>query len=83
MSSSTIESVLTESRVFPPAPEFVRQANVSGMDAYRAMCAEAERDFEGFWARHARAELLWKKPFTQTLDESNAPFFRQSSMTSW
>ena len=76
MSSSTIESVLTESRVFPPAPEFVRQANVSGMDAYRAMCAEAERDFEGFWARHARAELLWKKPFTQTLDESNAPFFR-------
>ncbi len=46
------------------------------MDAYRAMCAEAERDFEGFWARHARAELLWKKPFTQTLDESNAPFFK-------
>ena len=48
--SSTIESVLTESRVFPPAPEFVAQANISGMDAYRAMCAEAERDFEGFWA---------------------------------
>ena len=72
--SSTIESVLTESRVFPPSPDFVRQANISGMDAYRAMCAEAERDFEGFWAKHARAELLWKKPFTRTLDESNAPF---------
>ena len=41
-----------------------------------ALCAEAERDFEGFWARHAREELLWHKPFTQTLDESKAPFFK-------
>ena len=74
--SSTIESVLTESRVFPPSPDFVRQANVPGMEAYHAMCAEAERDFEGFWAKHARAELLWKKPFTKTLDESHAPFYK-------
>ena len=27
---------------------FVKQANISGMDAYRALCAEAERDFDGF-----------------------------------
>jgi len=74
--SSTIESVLTESRVFPPSAEMVRQANISGMEAYRQMCAEAERDFEGFWARHAREELLWHKPFTKTLDESKAPFFK-------
>ena len=74
--SSTIESVLTESRVFPPSAEMVRQANISGMEAYKAMCAEAERDFEGFWARYARDELLWQKPFTKTLDESNAPFFK-------
>ncbi len=74
--SSTIESVLHETRVFPPPAEFVRQANVSGMDAYRALCAEAERDFEGFWARLARQYLVWKKPFTKVLDESNPPFFR-------
>ena len=74
--SSTIESVLQETRVFPPPPELARHANISGMEAYRAMCAEAERDFEGFWAGLARKELLWKKPFTQTLDESKAPFFR-------
>jgi acetyl-CoA synthetase len=74
--SSTIESVLTENRVFPPPAELVRQANVSGMEAYRRMCAEAERDFEGFWARLAREELLWHKPFTRTLDESNPPFFK-------
>ncbi len=73
---SNIETVLQETRVFPPAPEFVKQANVSGMQAYRAMCAEAEKDFEGFWSKHAKNELLWHKPFSKTLDESNAPFFK-------
>jgi acetyl-CoA synthetase len=73
---STIESVLQETRVFPPSEAFVKQANISGMAAYEAMCAEAERDFEGFWAKLARETLLWHKPFTQTLDESDAPFFK-------
>ena len=74
--SSGIESVLQENRVFPPAEAFVKQANISGMAAYKAMCADAERDFEGFWAGLARENLLWHKPFTQTLDESKAPFFK-------
>jgi len=74
--ASTIESVLSETRVFPPSAEFVRQANISGMDAYRALVAEAEKDFEGFWAKLAREHILWHKPFTKTLDESKAPFFR-------
>jgi acetyl-CoA synthetase len=74
--AATIESVLQENRVFPPAPEFVKQANISGMAVYEAMCKEAERDFEGFWARLAREYLLWHKPFSRTLDESNAPFFK-------
>jgi len=73
---ANIETVLQETRVFPPAPEFVKQANVSGMQAYRAMCAEAEKDFEGFWSKHAKNELLWHKSFSKTLDESNAPFFK-------
>src|SRR3970040_3040964 len=74
--SSIIESVLHEPRVFPPAPEFVKQANISGMEASRKLCAEAEKDFEGFWGRLAKEELLWHKPFTKVLDESKAPFFR-------
>ena len=74
--SSRIESVLSETRVFPPSPAFIKQANISGMDAYRKLCAEAEKDFEGFWARLAKEHLLWHKPFTKTLDESKAPFFR-------
>ena len=73
---STIESVLHEKRVFPPRPEVVKAANISGMEQYRALCDEAERDFEGYWARLAREEVLWHKPFTKVVDESNAPFFK-------
>jgi acetyl-CoA synthetase len=73
---STIESVLQENRLFPPSPEFVKQANISGQAAYDALCAEAERDFEGFWERLARGELAWHKPFTRVLDSSDAPFYK-------
>src|SRR4030095_3851594 len=73
---SGIETMLQEKRVFPPPAELVKQANVPGMEAYRKMVAEAERDFEGFWGRLARETLLWSKPFSKVLDESKAPFFR-------
>jgi len=73
---STIESVMQEHRVFNPPESFARQAAIPSMDAYRALCAEAERDYEGFWASRARDLLHWHKPFTKVLDESNAPFYK-------
>ena len=75
-SSNAIESVLVENRVFPPADSVVKAARVSGMAGYEALCAEANKDPEGFWARLAREHLQWTKPFTQTLDESKAPFYQ-------
>jgi acetyl-CoA synthetase len=74
--SSAIESVLVENRVFAPSQAVVKAARVSGMEGYNALCAEADRDFEGFWARLARENLVWSKPFTKTLNESNAPFYK-------
>ncbi|MDB5839897.1 MAG: acs, partial [Herminiimonas sp.] len=71
-----IETLKQESRVFSPSPDFVGNATISGMDAYQALCEEAEHDYEGFWARLARQNLEWRKPFTRTLDESNAPFYK-------
>ncbi|EJL88355.1 acetate--CoA ligase [Herbaspirillum sp. CF444] len=71
-----IETFKQENRVFAPPAEFVKNAAVSGMDAYNALCAEAERDYEGFWARLARENLQWKQPFTKTLNESDAPFYK-------
>jgi acetyl-CoA synthetase len=73
---SNIQSVLHENRVFNPSDAFVKQANVSGMGAYKAMCAEAEKDYAGFWAKLARDTIEWHKPFTKTLDESKAPFYK-------
>lgn len=72
----SIESVLTETRVFEPHPDFVKSANVSGLGAYHQLCAEAEADYEGFWAKLARELLVWHKPFTKTLNEDNAPFYK-------
>ena len=74
--SSAIESVLVENRVFPPSPATQQAARISGMAAYQALCAEAEKDYEGYWARLARDNVVWSKPFTQVLDESHAPFYR-------
>jgi len=73
---SNIESVLNETRVFEPSANFVKQANVSGMSGYRALCDAAAKDYEGFWGKLARETLLWKKPFSTTLDQGNAPFFK-------
>lgn len=74
--SSAIESVLVENRVFPPSQALQQAARIGGMGAYEALCAEAERDYEGYWARLARENVVWSKPFTEVLDESNAPFYR-------
>lgn len=73
---SAIESVLVENRVFPPSDATVKAARISGMAAYEALCKEAERDFEGYWARLARENVQWTKPFTKVLDESKAPFYK-------
>jgi acetyl-CoA synthetase len=74
--SNALESVLIEKRVFPPLASVVQGATIAGMSAYRALCAEAASNFEGFWGRLAREHLSWTKPFTQVLDESNPPFYR-------
>ena len=73
---SEIESLMHEERVFAPPTDFLKNANVAGMAAYEALCAEAEKDYEGFWARLAREHLEWHKPFSKTLDESQAPFYK-------
>lgn len=71
-----MEQLMQENRIFNPPNDFIKNAAVPGMDAYNALCAEAEKDYEGFWARLARENLYWKKPFTKALDETNPPFYK-------
>ncbi|KAF0813035.1 Acetyl-coenzyme A synthetase [Andreprevotia sp. IGB-42] len=73
---SSIDSVLKETRLFPPSDEFRTKANVSGMEGYNALCEKADNDYEGFWAELARELVSWKKPFTKTLNDSNAPAYK-------
>lgn len=72
----SIESVMHENRIFEPSEAFKQQAAVGSMQAYQALCKEAESDYEGFWAKLARELLIWHKPFTKTLNEDNAPFYK-------
>jgi acetyl-CoA synthetase len=53
-----------------------RHASIDGMEAYRALVAEAGQDHEAFWARLAREHLDWRRPFTKVLNDTNAPFYQ-------
>jgi len=68
MSDATIESILTEQRLFPPSPEFAAKAHIKSMEEYKALCAKAEADPLAFWAGLAESELHWMEKWHQVLD---------------
>ncbi|HKJ71515.1 MAG TPA: AMP-binding protein, partial [Gammaproteobacteria bacterium] len=76
MTDETLESVLTEERVFEVPDGVARNARISGMDPYLEMMKQASEDYEGFWAEQARNEISWETPFSEVLDESKAPFYK-------
>src|SRR5258708_27317375 len=69
MSTSTtnIESLSHEARVFPPPTEFAARAHIKSMSELEALRAEASADPEKFWARFAKSELHWFKPWYTVL----------------
>jgi acetyl-CoA synthetase len=69
---TSIESILTETRIFEPSDEFKAQANVQGLESYLRLCAEAEADPEKFWGGIA-SELHWFRPWDKVL-EWDPPF---------
>ena len=62
--------------VFQPNPEFAKEARIKNMDEYLALSKEAHDDYEGFWDRFAKEKIDWIKPYTNVLDESEAPFVK-------
>jgi len=65
--STGIESVLTENRLFPPAPAFAGRAHVGSLDEYRRLHQRSLDDPDGFWGEAAR-ELHWFKPWRRVLE---------------
>jgi acetyl-CoA synthetase len=71
----TISSVLSEQRLFPPSQKFTEAARIKPADLAALQC-RADADPVAYWADLARAEIAWRKLFTQTLDQSAAPNYR-------
>ncbi|HEX5821245.1 MAG TPA: acetate--CoA ligase [Solirubrobacterales bacterium] len=65
-----LESMLDIEK-FPPPDDFKKDALVTDESMYE----EAASDLEGFWQRQAEELVDWFEKPTQTLDESNAPFY--------
>lgn len=72
---NSIESVLEETRRFPPAAEISAKARLNE-ERRQALVEQARSEGPEFWAKLAREQLTWDKEFTQTLDDSNAPFYK-------
>ena len=75
-SSSNIQSVLQEQRVFHPTAQQASQSLIGSLEAYRQIADKAKADPDSFWGEAARSELEWFEPFHTVLDWSNPPFAR-------
>jgi acetyl-CoA synthetase len=62
-----IDSVMQETRLFPPPADFSQRARIPSLSAYEKLWQEAADDLEGFWGR-AASELHWFTPWKQVLN---------------
>ncbi|HWA27031.1 MAG TPA: acetate--CoA ligase [Lacunisphaera sp.] len=67
MTDQTITSVSRESRIFKPSAEFKNQANLGSFATYRRLYAESVNAPDKFWSKQAQEQLVWRKPFKQTM----------------
>lgn len=73
---SAIESVLSESRLFPPPSEFASKATLNDAKEYEKLLADAAKDPEAFWAAQAES-LHWFRKWDSVLEwnEPHAKWF--------
>ncbi len=62
-----IESILTETRSFPPPREFAESAHVKSIGEYEDLYARAAHDPEEFWGDVA-SELSWERQWERVLE---------------
>ena len=71
----SIDSVLKETRKFAPSQEAIDNARLD--EAKRQeLVKKAKEEGPEYWAGLAKELLVWDKPFTTILDDSNAPFYK-------
>ena len=64
---NSITSVLNEHRIFRPHKDFSKAARLSSLAQYRKLYNESVRSPEKFWAKQAKNELVWFKPWKKVL----------------
>ena len=65
--STNFESVLQEHRIFKPSKEFTKRAHITSLAQYRKLYQQSVTAPEKFWARQAKEELVWFKPWKKVL----------------
>ncbi|MEZ4660502.1 MAG: acetate--CoA ligase [Caldilineaceae bacterium] len=71
MSDLTTEAAKSE--MYHPSPEVIANANVPN---YFELRAQALADPLAYWDARAKEMVDWYEPYTQILNDSNAPFFK-------
>ncbi|MDY0355683.1 MAG: acetate--CoA ligase [Sedimentisphaerales bacterium] len=62
-----INSLMTESRTFPPPEEIRKNAYISSLEQYAQMWTRSVKDPDGFWLEQAKS-LSWYKEPTKSLE---------------
>jgi len=75
MSRNKIESVLKETRRFDPPEDFVANSRLT-VRSLANLKRAASDNYEKFWADLACQEIQWFDPFSEILDESQAPNYK-------
>ena len=76
MNAPANPEVAKTAALYPVPAEFAKNAAIGSREAYDALVKQSQDDYAGYWAGHARSLLSWQTPFTKSLDESNAPFYK-------
>ena len=72
--SSAIESILVETRVFPPPAGFTQNAHINSLEQYQRLYRQSLDDPNTFWG-NAASELNWYQKWNKVL-EWNLPYAR-------
>ncbi len=67
-SENSITSILGESRRFKPKAKFSRSSLVGNHDKYLKLWRQSIKSPDTFWAKAAKENLTWFKPFRKTLE---------------
>jgi len=65
--------VADEPKLYPPSPEFSKNAYFKSEAEYEAEYKRSIEDPEGYWAKRANDALVWTKPWDKVLEWSFEP----------